>query len=398
MDQGGLPIYNGIPMNAIVHFKSHSFKGNAHERECSLCGNVNPEQIFNIIDAKIVDEFGNETNIRKKTPADWNKIHRKHRVEALSVKKESTAPESNVKLPSLFVQFKTYLIRDVLSKFANLQYVLVNLLIAPLLALGLSYFIKYYNWKEQTLNYTFYDNENIPQYLFIIVIVSIFLGLTVAAEEIHRDKKILSRERFIHLSRSSYLVSKISILFAISAFQSLLFVLIGNSILEIKGMWFEFWLIMFTTSSFSNLLGLIISSTFNSAKVIYIVIPLIIIPQLLFSGVIVKFDKLHPSLSTATKVPWIGNLMVSRWSYEALAVEQATQNEFERNFLTLEISKSNAEWKKDYWSQEIKQQIRNVLIAIGRKEILPNLASIKSKRFYIKRAPSITALLRRTTS
>src|SRR5690606_37347174 len=94
--------------------------------------------------------------------------------------------------------------------------------------------------------------------------------------------------------------------------------------------------------------------------VIYIVIPLIIIPQLLFSGVIVKFDKLHPSLSTATKVPWIGNLMVSRWSYEALAVEQATQNEFERNFLALEISKSNAEWKRDYWSQEIKQQIRNL--------------------------------------
>lgn len=360
MDQGGLPIYNGIPMNAIVHFKTHSFKGNAHERECSLCGNVNPEQIFNIIDAKIVDEFGNETNVRKQSPADWNKIHRKNREENPSFKPISGAPEINVKLPNRFVQFKTYLIRDVLSKFSNIQYVSVNLLIAPLLAVVLSYFIKYYNWTEQKLSYTFYDNENIPQYLFIIVIVSIFLGLTVAAEEIHRDKKMLLREKFINLSRSSYLFSKISILFSISALQSLLFILIGNSILEINDMWIEFWFIMFTTACFSNLIGLIISSTFNSAKVIYIVIPLIIIPQLLFSGVIVKFDKLHPSLSTATKVPWIGNLMVSRWAYEALAVEQATQNEFERNFLELEISKSNAEWKKDYWSQEIKQQIRNL--------------------------------------
>ena len=360
MDQGGLPIYNGIPMNAIVHFKSHTFKGNAHERECSLCGNVNPEQIFNLIDAKIVDEFGNETQSRKITPEDWNKIHRKNRIENSTIKKEIGAPELNVKLPSRFVQFRTYLIRDAFSKFANMQYVLVNLLIAPLLALVLSYFIKYYNWTDQKLTYTFYDNENIPQYLFIIVIVSIFLGLTVSAEEIHRDKKMLSREKFINLSRSSYLTSKISILFTISSIQSLLFVIIGNSILEIRGMWFEFWLIMFSTACFSNLLGLIISSTFNSAKVIYIVIPLIIIPQLLFSGVIVKFHKLHPSLSTATEVPWIGNLMVSRWSYEALVVEQATQNELERNFLELEISKSNAEWKKDYWTQEIKQQIRNL--------------------------------------
>lgn len=360
MDQGGLPIYNGIPMNAIVHFKTHSFKGNSHERECSLCGNVNPEQIFNLIDAKIVDEFGNETRTRKITPEDWNKIHRKNRVENPTIKKINGAPELHVQLPNRFVQFVTYTTRDVFSKFSNLQYILVNLLIAPILSLGLSYFIKYYNWTDQKLSYTFYHNENIPQYLFIIVIVSIFLGLTVAAEEIHRDKKILSREKFINLSRTSYLVSKISILFTISAIQSLLFVIIGNSILEIRGMWFEFWLIMFSTACFSNLLGLIISSTFNSAKVIYIVIPLIIIPQLLFSGVIVKFHKLHPSLSTATKVPWIGNLMVSRWSYEALAVEQATQNEFERNFLELEISKSNAEWKKDYWSQEIKQQIRNL--------------------------------------
>lgn len=360
MDQGGLPIYNGIPMNAVVHFKTYSFKGNSHERECSLCGNVNPEQIFSLIDDKIVDEFGNETNVRKKSPSDWNKIHRKNRDEIPNAKIESGAPKSNVKLPNRLIQFKTYLIRDVFSKFSNLQYITVNLLIAPLLALVLSYFIKYYNWTEQKLSYTFYDNENIPQYLFIVVIVAIFLGLTVAAEEIHRDKKMLLREKFINLSRSSYLFSKVSILFTISAIQSLLFILIGNGILEIKGMWMEFWLIMFTTACFSNLLGLIISSTFNSAKVIYIVIPLIIIPQLLFSGVIVKFDKLHPSLSTATKVPWIGNLMVSRWSYEALAVEQATQNKFQQNFLELEISKSNSEWKKDYWSQEIKQQIRNL--------------------------------------
>lgn len=360
MDQGGVPIYNGIPMNAIVHFKTFSFKGNAHERECSLCGNVNPEQIFNLIDDKIVDEFGNETNVRKKSPSDWYKIHKKQRAEDISIKKDVGAPKSNVKLPNRLIQFKTYLDRDVLSKFSNLQYIAVNLLIAPLLAIVLSYFIKYYNWSEQKLNYTFFDNENIPQYLFIIVIVAIFLGLTVAAEEIHRDKKMLMREKFIQLSRMSYLLSKVSILFTISAVQSLLFILIGNNILEIRGMWFEFWFIMFTTACFSNLLGLIISSTFNSAKVIYIVIPLIIIPQLLFSGVIVKFDKLHPSLSTATKVPWIGNLMVSRWSYEALAVEQATQNEFERNFLKLDISKSNAEWKRDYWSQEIKQQVRNL--------------------------------------
>ena len=87
------------------------------------------------------------------------------------------------------------------------------------------------------------------------VIVFLFLGLTISSEEIIKDRKILQRESFLNLSRGSYLHSKILIMFAISAFQSLSYVLIGNLIFEIKGMMLSYWLILFTTSCFANLLG-----------------------------------------------------------------------------------------------------------------------------------------------
>ena len=103
----------------------------------------------------------------------------------------------------------------------------------------------------------------------------------------------------MNVSRSSYLFSKVLIMFGISAIQTGLFLLIGNSILGITENWLEYWVVLFSTACASNLLGLNVSSAFNSAKVIYIIVPLLIIPQLLFSGVIVKFDKLHPSLSEA---------------------------------------------------------------------------------------------------
>jgi len=360
LDQGGYPIYDGIPLNAVVYFKTLSFQGNAHERECNLCGNVNPEQIFNIIDAKIIDEFGLETGTRKKSPEDWHKLYKKHKHE-YDIETVQGPPSSRVHLPSAFSQFITYITRDVLSKKSNRQYMLINGLVAPILALILSFFIKYSGWINGIETYSYYQNENIPQYIFIAVIVSIFLGLTVSAEEINKDKKILAREEFLNLSRTSYLLSKVIILFAISALQASLFVIIGNSIMEINGMWFEYWMILFSTACLSNLMGLNISSAFNSAKVIYIIIPLFIIPQLLFSGVIVKFDKLHPSLSNATKVPWIGNLMVARWAYEGLTVEQASQNDLEACFLGYKISKSQSEWKKDYWIPEMKRQI-NILL------------------------------------
>ena len=92
------------------------------------------------------------------------------------------------------------------------------------------------------------DNVNIPIYMFMAVIVGLFMGLTVSAEEIIKDKKILKRETFLHLSRSGYLSSKLIILFGLSAVQALAFVLVGNFVMDIKGMYFSYWLIFFSVS------------------------------------------------------------------------------------------------------------------------------------------------------
>ncbi|MGC3945096.1 MAG: hypothetical protein QM762_11375 [Chryseolinea sp.] len=68
-------------------------------------------------------------------------------------------------------------------------------------------------------------------------------------------------------------------MFILSAIQTLTFVMVGNYVLEIKGMFLEHWFILFTTACFANLLGLNISSGFDSAVTIYILIPLLLIPQ-----------------------------------------------------------------------------------------------------------------------
>ena len=139
-----------------------------------------------------------------------------------------------------------------------------------------------------------------------------------------------------------------------------LFVLIGNTILEIKGMTLPYWAILFSTCTFANVLGLNISASFNSAKVIYILIPIVIIPQLLFSGIIVKFDRLNPIFASQSGVPWIGNIMASRWAYEAIAVTQFKWNDYEENFYELERRKKFSNWKKDYWITELKNKTARV--------------------------------------
>ena len=158
-------------------------------------------------------------------------------------------------------------------------------------------------------------------------------------------------------------------MFLISAIQAFTFVLIGNWILEIHGMWFSYWLILFSLSCFANLLGLNISATFNSVKVIYILIPLLIIPQLLFSGVIVKFDKLNPLVGEEDSVPLVGNVMASRWAYEALAVTQFKENSYDVMFYDYEKNKSFASWKKDYWLKELISRIDYVKTNINNPDL-----------------------------
>jgi ABC transport system ATP-binding/permease protein len=217
----------------------------------------------------------------------------------------------------------------------------------------LSFIIRYIPDPKSDV-YIFSENENIPIYIFMSLIVALFLGLTISAEEIFRDRKILKRERFLNLSRGSYLMSKVAILIIISAVQSLTFIMIGNPILGIKGLYFNYWLALFTTAFCANLLGLNISASFNSAITIYIVIPLLIIPMMVLSGAMFPFDKLNRVIGNIDKVPLIAELMPTRWTYEALIVSQFKDNRYSsvpytkdgRTYFQIQTDISRAEFDK----------------------------------------------------
>src|SRR5690606_7935264 len=300
------------------------------------CGNINPEQIFNTIETRIVNEYGRLTNSRKISAAQWYQYF-KQRIKIPRLDHVSEDLPIVQKIPNVFGQFKVFVKRDVLAKLSNKQYQYINLLAAPLLALFISFMIKYYNViGRESPAYSFYDNENIPVYFFMSVVVALFLGLTMSAEEIFRDRKLLKRERFLHLSKGSYLFAKIGVMFLISAIQTISFVLVGNLVLEIPLTELRYWFILFSCSCFANMLGLNISASFNSAVTIYILIPILIIPQLLLSGVVIGFDKFNPRVTKPIGVPWIGEVMASRWAFEAFMVTQYKDNPFERMFYDLD--------------------------------------------------------------
>jgi hypothetical protein len=244
------------------------------------------------------------------------------------------------------------------SKINNRQQLLMTLLVSPLLAFILAYIVRYIVVPTSS-NYIFRENENIPIYIFMALIVALFLGLIVSAEEIFKDRKILKREKFLHLSRSSYLLAKIKVLVMISAIQSLTFVLVANGILEIKEMTFAYWLALFSTAVCANMIGLVISSAFSSAITIYIVIPLVMIPMMILSGAMFSFDKLNRNITSIDKVPVVAELMPTKWSYEALMVHQFKNNPFEKNFYDFEKRISYYNFKSAYLVPALEERLND---------------------------------------
>ena len=355
MDSGGYPTYYGPPVEAVTYFKKSTHQVDSNRGQCETCGNVNPEQIFNIIEAKVVDEYGQPTNKRKVSPPQWFDLYKNHfkvaRVE--DVKEE---PPQSLSLPNRIKQTIIFATRDTLSKLSNKQYLLINLLEAPLLAVILAVIIKYKS-APGGQEYMFRFNENFPAFLLMSIIVALFMGLTVSAEEIIRDRKILRRESFLNLSWNSYLMSKVTILFVLSAIQTFSFVLIGILILEMEwAMLLPFWFVLFTTSCFASVLGLNISSAFNSAVTVYVMIPLLLIPQMILSGLLFSFDKLNSVISTKGKVPIIADMMASRWAYEALVVDQFVNNKYEKPLYTFEKIESQADFQASFLSNELEKK------------------------------------------
>jgi hypothetical protein len=81
----------------------------------------------------------------------------------------------------------------------------------------------------------------------------------------------------------------------------------------------------------------------------------------------IRFDDLHKSISRKIYVPVIGDVMVTRWAYEALMVEEFKSNKFEKPFFNYDMQISQNEWYATFLIPELKVKVRECKVA-GKKE------------------------------
>ncbi len=354
LDKGGYPVFDGNPIDAITYFKKAANYADAETSACPTCGNVNPEIVLNIIDEKTLSNTGEPSDERKTTPQEWHEIYLENR-EKMEAPAVSDVPPSDQRKPGKLKQFAIFLRRNIKTKITNIQYLCITLLVAPVLAVICAFLTRY----APPEGYTVMNNKNLVSYFFMAVIVATFIGMSGSAEEIIKDRALLKRERFLNLSYGSYIWSKIVYMSGVSLIQTFLFIIIGNAIMGLHGLFWTWWLILFITAFLASLTGLLLSQCLNSVVAIYISIPLLLIPQILLCGLVVSFSDLTPKSKTGN-VPIIGDLIPSRWSFEALAVTSFTDNKYERLFFNLDKEKYETQFYNIGYLYEIQSQLETL--------------------------------------
>ncbi len=378
LDEGGIAVYNG-PVKGASEYLSKHLKLAYHEVQ-----DVDPSQLLDLVNYKLPDREGHVWK-RVREPKDWHDLYLRDMVlkQDRTVAK-SMLPARMLKIPNLEVQFLIFSIRNFKCKFSRLNDIIRTLITGPAIALLIS--LAFHIKVDGAYSYT--ANENIPLYMFLSVVVAIFMGLVLSAGEILKERNMLEKEEYLEFSRFSYINSKIMYLFPVVALQTFLYVLTGNLILEIHGMMWVYWLVLFSAGCFGVLFGLTCSASVQNADVLYKrILPLVIALQLILGGGIIPYERMN--LGTGKYTPVLADFMVARWGYEALVVKQFTDNEYEK--LVYETDKNISQ--SSYYSLHVIPKLQESLIlclrSFNEDSIAMYTGLLKNEMLKIKSFPDI---------
>ncbi len=298
---GGHLAYYGPPDEALAYFDARKFadiytKIEREERKESLARRFHASpQYKDYVAARLVEVGVDTAGTSRRTERDN---------AATIVVAEARPPAAQQ--ASTVQQFTVLSRRYLETIWRDTRNLLLLLGQAPVIALLIA--IAYHN---RILDMRTGSNGQARQLLFLLAIVAVWFGTSNAAREIVKETAIYARERRVNLKLGPYIASKFVVLSLLSGIQSsvllvpLLVVRADTSLLP------TLYLALVFAALSGIGMGLIISAWASNPDRANNLVPLVLIPQVMFSGVLVP-------LTSSTLVEGISHLMVTKWAFRAL--------------------------------------------------------------------------------
>lgn len=381
MDMYGKEVYFGDLHDAFSYFDTELAKINFKKKSLEKKRDSRlPEYFFDIInypaytdEGSIIYEHIGENIVQKRK---FDAIYWKEKFKRISLyqmirfkknkkdeaKDTSKEARKKLKFTSYLKQFAILIKRNFKIKIRNRTNLLITFLETPLLALLISFILRL---RLNDQPYNFYDNINMPVFLFISIIFFIFLGLSNSIEEIFNEKRIILREKLLNQKVSLMIPAKYIVLGFFSLLQVMMFYFISSPILDFHGSASTMIIYLFSSSMIGASLGILISSFINNRKALTNILPLILIPQIILGGAIIQFEKMNEriKLNKHKPIPEIVEFIPTRWLFEGLMTGVAKNNAFNRQLAKIDKRKltiNNAYYNGDISYSGYKDEILKV--------------------------------------
>ncbi len=363
MDMGGILAYYGTPQYSFEYFDEElsllSTRRADIERKRQLLTSdyfydliTYPE--FNERGEPVYQQINKSVQVKRKFPPEYwrDKFKRKMLYEMI----HSDVPDPgeagtafrkrkrSQSLKTALISLSTFISRSFKMKLRNRTNNLITFIEAPLLGLVISYILRH----TTTGQYSYHENNNIFIYLFVSIIAFIFLGMSNSIEEILSERKIILRERLMNLRVSHYQLSKLVTLSFFSIIQAVLYHLIASNVLEIKGLGLISISYFFLASLIGLSLGLMCSAFIRENRAIINLLPLILIPQIIFGGAVIEFERMNRNLKLYERhpIPEVVQVIPSRWLFEGITTAYAKNTVFHKALARIE--KKELTYLQDY--------------------------------------------------
>jgi ABC-type multidrug transport system ATPase subunit len=381
MDRGGKMVFFGTPGETFSYFENEVAQLTVRKERIQRKHQAgSPDFIYEVVNYPEYNQNGEETYIqlnqslvpkRRFPPNYWRDKYRTRKLFELihldepQVRNTVIRPgrrRSEIDARVHWQMFSGFLFRTFTLKCRNRTNLLLTFGQAPLLGLLIAFILRL---APNVGGYTYHDNVNIGIYLFISVIVFVFLGLSNSIEDILGERRVIIRESLLNLRTGYMLTAKILALSVFAIVQVILYLAVSGLILEIPMGYLPATIYFFLSAGMGFGIGMLASSYITSTKAIINLLPLILIPQIIFGGAVIQFERMnkHLTLIRNDPVPEVVQIIPSRWLFEGVYTAFSKWTPYDR--VLVRLDKLQTEYKqgliRERAFEEERERLRGVL-------------------------------------
>jgi len=164
-------------------------------------------------------------------------------------------------------------------------------------------------------SFTFYETSK--EVIFTVAASAVWIGLLNSLQEVTKENDVYRRERAVNLRLAPYIFSKILVLGVLTLLQSVAFIIAFSFVMDlptnslIGSVKIEWFVTFFLTTMAATSLGLAVSTMAGNSDRAMGLAPILLIPQLIFNGLVFKLEGFSELIS---------NFAISKWAARAISI------------------------------------------------------------------------------